>query len=105
VGAPETDVLNASAPKKIDGEGTIALIDAARVADVSQFVLVTSLGTGKIGFPASILNLFWGVLFWKREAEKALEASGMNYCIVRPGGAQAAVSKVTISYLGPLWVH
>ena len=33
-----------------------------------------------------MLNLFWGVLLWKRAAEVALEASGMNYCIVRPGG-------------------
>jgi hypothetical protein len=49
-----------SAPKKIDGDGTIKLINAASEAGVEQFVLITSLGTGKIGFPASILNLFWG---------------------------------------------
>lgn len=53
MGAPEDQVLNASAPRKIDGEGTIALIEAAEAAGVSQFVLVTSLGTGKIGWPAS----------------------------------------------------
>ena len=53
VGAPEDQVLNASAPRKIDGEGTIALIEASEAAGVSQFVLVTSLGTGKIGWPAS----------------------------------------------------
>ena len=78
-------MLNVSAPKKIDGDGTIALINAAAAAGVEQFVLVTSLGTGKVGFPASLLNLFWGVLAYKREAEKALEASGMVYTIVRPG--------------------
>jgi hypothetical protein len=38
-------------------------------------------------FQNSIVNLLWGVLFWKRETEKDLEASGMNYCIVRPGRA------------------
>lgn len=85
VGAPESDALNVSAPKKIDGDGTIALVEAAAAAGVEQFVLISSLGTGKVGFPASILNLFWGVLLWKREAEKALETSGMAYTIVRPG--------------------
>lgn len=37
-------------------------------------------------FPSSgILNLFGGVLTFKRKAEEALEASGMPYTIVRPG--------------------
>ena len=52
---------------------------------MTQFLLVSSLGTGKLGWPAGVLNLFGGVLVWKREAEKALEASGMAYTIVRPG--------------------
>ncbi|KAL6764668.1 hypothetical protein V8C86DRAFT_1360984 [Haematococcus lacustris] len=88
VGAPESDALNVAAPKQIDGDGTIALINAASAAGVQQFVLVTSLGTEKVGWPASILNLFWGVLLWKRQAEKALQASGMAYTIVRPGGME-----------------
>lgn len=37
---------------------------------------------------AAILNVFGGVLIWKRKAEEALERSGMNYVIVRPGGWQ-----------------
>lgn len=86
MGAAENDPLDVGAPKRIDGDGTIALINAAAKAGVEQFVLVTSLGTGKLGFPAGVLNLFWGVLLFKREAEKALEGSGMAYCIVRPGG-------------------
>lgn len=85
VGAPEDQALNFSAPKKIDGEGTISLVDRASALGVEQFVLVSSLGTGKLGWPAGVLNLFGGVLLWKREAEKALEASGMAYTIVRPG--------------------
>ena len=32
-----------------------------------------------------MLNLFGGVLTFKRKAEEALEASGMPYTIVRPG--------------------
>lgn len=34
---------------------------------------------------AGILNVFGGVLTFKRKAEEALEASGMPYVIVRPG--------------------
>ncbi len=34
---------------------------------------------------AGLLNIFGGVLIWKRRAEEALERSGMNYVIVRPG--------------------
>lgn len=37
---------------------------------------------------AAILNLFWGVLTQKKRAEEALEASGMPYFIVRPGGME-----------------
>jgi hypothetical protein len=48
----------------------VALVEAAAAAGVKQFVLVTSLGTGKFGFPAAVLNLFWGVLNEKRKAEE-----------------------------------
>eukprot|EP00798_Chlamydomonas_sp_ICE-L_P012780 gene12780-16037_t len=88
VGAAESEVLNRDGPKSVDGEGSIALVNAAKATGVTQFVLVTSLGTGKLGFPAGVLNLFWGVLSWKRKAEEALEASGMSYTIVRPGGME-----------------
>ncbi|MEO1637270.1 MAG: NAD(P)H-binding protein, partial [Cyanobacteria bacterium J06631_9] len=32
------------------------------------------------------LNLFWGILYWKRQAEDYLKQSGVPYTIVRPGG-------------------
>jgi nucleoside-diphosphate-sugar epimerase len=47
VGAPESDALNPGAPKAIDGEGSIALINEAAAAGVPRFVLISSLGTGK----------------------------------------------------------
>lgn len=49
VGAGASDF---SGPKKVDGEGSVSLVEAATAAGVYQFILVTSLGTGKIGFPA-----------------------------------------------------
>lgn len=88
VGAADSEFTNLSAPRRIDYEGTERLIEAAANLDIPQFILVTSLGTGKLGFPAGILNLFGGVLIFKRKAEEALERSGMPYLIVRPGGME-----------------
>ena len=52
IGAPESEALNFGNPKKIDGDGAIALVDAAKALGIDQYVMVTSLGTAKIGFPA-----------------------------------------------------
>lgn len=70
MGAPESATFDTSAPRRIDGDGSVALVEAAAAAGVRQFVLVTSLGTGKFGLPAGVLNLFWGVLNEKRKAEQ-----------------------------------
>lgn len=88
LGAPETEIFNIDGPKQIDGLGSIRLVNVAAELGVDQFVMTTSLGTGKLGFPASALNLFWGILSWKKKAEEALEKSGMSYTIVRPGGME-----------------
>jgi len=42
-----------------------------------------SIGTEELFNP---LNLFWGVLFWKRQAELEIIRSGLDYTIIRPGG-------------------
>ncbi|XP_045819677.1 protein TIC 62, chloroplastic [Trifolium pratense] len=88
IGASEKEVFDVTGPFRIDYQATKNLVDAATVAKVNHFILVTSLGTNKFGFPAAILNLFWGVLCWKRKAEEALLASGIPYTIVRPGGME-----------------
>ncbi|XP_004507400.1 protein TIC 62, chloroplastic [Cicer arietinum] len=88
IGASEKEVFDITGPFRIDYQAAKNLIDAATVAKVNHFILVTSLGTNKFGFPAAILNLFWGVLCWKRKAEEALLASGIPYTIVRPGGME-----------------
>ncbi|KAK3023008.1 hypothetical protein RJ639_045002 [Escallonia herrerae] len=88
IGASEKEVLDVTGPYRIDYQASKNLIDAATIAKVNHFILLTSLGTNKVGFPAAILNLFWGVLIWKRKAEEALLASGIPYTIVRPGGME-----------------
>ena len=52
IGAPESEPFNFSNPRKIDGDGSIALVQAAAQAGVDQFIMVTSLGTAKFGWPA-----------------------------------------------------
>ncbi|XP_071726154.1 protein TIC 62, chloroplastic [Rutidosis leptorrhynchoides] len=88
IGASEKEIFDVTGPYRIDFLATKNLIDAAAAAKAKQFILVTSLGTNKFGFPAAVLNLFWGVLCWKRKAEEALLASGIPYAIVRPGGME-----------------
>ncbi|XP_010507301.1 PREDICTED: protein TIC 62, chloroplastic-like [Camelina sativa] len=88
IGASEKEISDITGPYRIDYLATKNLVDAAKSAKVNNFILVTSLGTNKFGFPAAILNLFWGVLCWKRKAEEALIESGLNYTIVRPGGME-----------------
>lgn len=70
-------------PYQVDYEGTKNLVDVARAAGIEQFVMVSSLCVSKFFHP---LNLFWLVLYWKKQAEAYLQSSGLTYTIVRPGG-------------------
>ena len=70
-------------PYKVDYEGNKNLVDAAKRAGVKQFVMVSSMCVSKLFHP---LNLFWGILYWKQQAEDYLKVSGVPYTIVRPGG-------------------
>ena len=75
--------LNALEPYLVDYIGTKNLINAAKTKNIQHFAIVSSLCVSKFLHP---LNLFWVVLFWKKQAEKYLQASGLTYTIVRPGG-------------------
>ena len=70
-------------PYKVDYEGTKNLVDACRQKEIEHFVLVSSLCTSQWFHP---LNLFWLILVWKKQAEEYIQASGLTYTIVRPGG-------------------
>ncbi|MBM0741881.1 SDR family oxidoreductase [Phormidium sp. CLA17] len=72
-----------TAPYRVDFEGTKNLVNAARVKGIEQFVMVSSLCTSQFFHP---LNLFFLILVWKKQAEEYLQASGVPYTIVRPGG-------------------
>ncbi|MEM1171572.1 MAG: NAD(P)H-binding protein [Cyanobacteria bacterium P01_H01_bin.35] len=70
-------------PYKVDYLGTKNLVDVAKQKGIEHFVLVSSLCVSQFFHP---LNLFWLVLFWKKQAEDYIEKSGLKYTIVRPGG-------------------
>jgi uncharacterized protein YbjT (DUF2867 family) len=75
--------FNPTEPLLVDYLGTKNLIDAAKAKGIEHFVLVTSLCVSNFFHP---LNLFWLILFWKKQAEAYLMSSGLTYTIVRPGG-------------------
>jgi uncharacterized protein YbjT (DUF2867 family) len=70
-------------PYQVDYEGTKNLVDVAKEAGIEHFVMVSSLCVSRFLHP---LNLFFLVLYWKQQAEAYLQASGLTYTIVRPGG-------------------
>jgi uncharacterized protein YbjT (DUF2867 family) len=78
-----TDRLDPLQPYKVDFQGNANLVAASKAEGVEKIVLVTSIGTDDILFP---LNALWGVLWWKKQGELAVQRSGLNYTIIRPGG-------------------
>lgn len=70
-------------PYQVDYEGTKNLVNVAKSQGIEQLVLVSSLCVSQFFHP---LNLFWLILYWKRQGEEYLEKSGLTYTIVRPGG-------------------
>lgn len=75
--------LDPTGPFQVDYQGTKNLVDLAKEKEIEHFVLVSSLCVSKFFHP---LNLFWLVLYWKKQAEEYLQQSSLTYTIVRPGG-------------------
>ncbi|MDJ0534829.1 MAG: SDR family oxidoreductase [Xenococcaceae cyanobacterium MO_207.B15] len=72
-----------TAPYQIDYQGTKNLVDVAKAQNIDHFVIVSFLCVSQFFHP---LNLFWLILYWKKQAEQYLQESGLTYTIVRPGG-------------------
>lgn len=77
---PSADLLG---PLKVDAWGVQRQVRACQMAGVKRLVLVSSLCSGRLLHP---LNLFGLILLCKRMGEQALERSGLEWTIVRPGG-------------------
>lgn len=70
-------------PYQVDYEGIKNLVNACQEKQIQQLVVVSSLCVSQFFHP---LNLFWLVLWWKKQGEDYLIKSGLPYTIVRPGG-------------------
>lgn len=75
--------LDPTGPYQVDYQGTKNLVDLAKTKGIEHFVIVSSLCVSQFFHP---LNLFWLILYWKKQAEGYLQESGLKYTIVRPGG-------------------
>ncbi|MEM7727552.1 MAG: SDR family oxidoreductase, partial [Cyanobacteria bacterium P01_A01_bin.45] len=78
-----TPSLDPTGPYKVDYEGNKNLVDVAKSMGIEHFVIVSSLCVSRFFHP---LNLFWLILYWKKQAEEYIQSSGLTYTIVRPGG-------------------
>jgi len=58
-------------------------VESCQRVGVRRVVLVSSLCAGRWAHP---LNLFGLILVWKRLGEQALERSGLDWTVIRPGG-------------------
>ena len=70
-------------PEKVDNEGVVKLIKAAQERGVGRFILVSSMGTTYADKMPEMLKPY---LEAKRKSEEVLEASGLDYTIIQPGG-------------------
>lgn len=73
---------------KVDSDGVINVINAAKKAGVPRFLLVTSIGVGESASAVDerTMQVLGPVLQEKARAEEALRESGLDWTIVRPGG-------------------
>ena len=75
--------LDLSGPMRVDAWGVRRQVEGCRRMGVNRLILVSSLCAGRWRHP---LNLFGLILVWKRVGEQALERSGLDWTVIRPGG-------------------
>ncbi len=75
--------IDLTGPCRIDAKGVTDQINSCIKVGVKRVILVSSLCSGKFFHP---LNLFGLILLFKRIGERAVENSGLDWTIIRPGG-------------------
>lgn len=73
-------------PLKVDWQGVENIVAACKQSGVKKIVMVSSIGVDDPFFP---LNLLGGVLWMKKLGELAVQRSGIDYTIIRPGGLRS----------------
>ncbi len=69
--------------RTMDLDGAVKLISAAKEAGIRRYLMISSMGAGSP--PAEGGDVFGEYLRAKAEADRALQASGLAYTIIRPG--------------------
>ena len=69
--------------RTMDLGGALKLIDAAKAARIRRYLMVSAMGAADP--PAEGGEVYGEYLRAKAEADRALQASGLDYTIVRPG--------------------
>lgn len=75
--------IGGNRPEKVDYEGVVNLVTAAKEAGAARMVVITSSISGK---EDHFLNWFGNMLIWKARGEQALMDSGLEYVVVGPAG-------------------
>ena len=75
--------VDLTGPMRVDAWGVQRQVDSCRRLGLRRVLLVSSLCAGRWQHP---LNLFGLILVWKRVGERALESSGLDWTVIRPGG-------------------
>lgn len=74
--------LNLLGPKTVDYHAVATQVQACKAQGVKRVILISALCAGH---HFHWLNCFGLVLLFKRKGEKVLEASGLDWTIIRPG--------------------
>jgi uncharacterized protein YbjT (DUF2867 family) len=69
--------------RTVDYGAAVKLIEAARELGVARYVMVSAMGTADVEHASEAMRPYMQA---KRDADDALEASGLDWTIVRPGG-------------------
>jgi len=75
--------VDLTGPLRVDAWGVQRQVESCTRLGLQRVVLVSSLCAGRWQHP---LNLFGLILVWKRVGERALESSGLDWTVIRPGG-------------------
>jgi uncharacterized protein YbjT (DUF2867 family) len=83
--SPPAPGPGAERKRTLDLGGAVKLIDAAKADGIRRYLMVSSRGAGNPPPPGEG-DVFGEYLRAKAAADQALEASGLEYTIIRPGG-------------------
>jgi len=75
--------VDLTGPMRVDAWGVRHQVESCQRLGIRRVLLVSSLCAGRWRHP---LNLFGLILVWKRVGEQALERSGLDWTVIRPGG-------------------